>query len=329
MSIKRGCSLYSLQENFYLGKLDLEGCVREAAKAGAEGIELIPEQMCWQEYLAPSDAFADRWKSWMEKYGVKSVVMDVFFDYILFKNRVLTKKEQIAMYENNIQFAVKLGFPIVRAMMSTNLNILEEMWRIGEHYGVQFGIEVHAPATLTSPYFEKLMNRMEQTGTKFGGIIPDMSIFSVRPPKVQMDKQVRAGANPELVDFIVDSYVKKVPYADCVEQIRGMGAKEIDFATCKRAYASISSDPEELRLGKGKIIHIHGKVYEMDENCEETAINYRDSIEILKEIGYEGYIATEYEGQRSFHDAAYGPGGADEIEQVRRHQVMLKRYIGA
>ena len=38
MSIKRGISLYSYQENFYLGKLDLEGMIREAAKTGATGI---------------------------------------------------------------------------------------------------------------------------------------------------------------------------------------------------------------------------------------------------------------------------------------------------
>ena len=32
--IKRSVSLYSYQEEFYLGKLDLEGCIREAAKSG-------------------------------------------------------------------------------------------------------------------------------------------------------------------------------------------------------------------------------------------------------------------------------------------------------
>jgi sugar phosphate isomerase/epimerase len=329
MGIKTGVSLYSYQENFFLGKLDLEGCIAEAAKAGAEGIELIPEQMCWQEYLAPSDAFAEQWKGWMEKYKVKSAVMDVFFDYILFANRVLTKKEQIAMYENNIQFAAKLGFPIVRAMMSTNLNLLEDMWRVAADYGVKFGIEVHAPATLKSPYFQKLMERMDKTGTKNGGIIPDMSIFSVRPPKVQMDKQIRAGADPELVDLIVSEYIKKTPITEVSDMLRSKGAREIDLATLKMAYASISSNPEELRLGKGKIIHVHGKIYEMDENCEETAIDYAGGIRVLKDIGYDGYIATEYEGQRNFHDLAMGDFEVDEAEQVRRSQIMMKKYIGA
>lgn len=329
MSIKTGVSLYSYQENFFLGKLDLEGCVREAAKAGAEGIELIPEQMCWQEYLAPTDAFADNWKNIMAKYNVKSAVIDVFFDYILFENRVLTKKEQIAMYENNIQFAAKLGFPIVRAMMSTNLDLLEDMWKIAEDYGVKFGVEVHAPATIKSPYFQKLMERMDKSGTKSGGIIPDMSIFSLRPPQVQMEKEIRAGANPEIIELIVSEYIKKTSLVEVMDMLKSRGASPADFTALSMAYASISSSPEELRLAKGKIIHIHGKIYEMDENCEETAIDYENGIRVLKDIGYDGYIATEYEGQRNFHDLAMGDFEVDECEQVRRSQVMFKKYIGS
>jgi hypothetical protein len=43
--IKRGISLYSYQEEFFLRKLDLEGCIAEAAKIGAHGIEIVSEQM--------------------------------------------------------------------------------------------------------------------------------------------------------------------------------------------------------------------------------------------------------------------------------------------
>lgn len=79
----------------FLRKLDLEGCVKAAAGAGAKGIELIPEQMCWQEYLSPSDEFANQWKEWMEKYDVEPTAIDVYFDYRLFGNRVLTKKSSL------------------------------------------------------------------------------------------------------------------------------------------------------------------------------------------------------------------------------------------
>ena len=43
--IKRSVSLYSYQDEYYDGKLDLEGCLRETAKTGATGVELLAEQM--------------------------------------------------------------------------------------------------------------------------------------------------------------------------------------------------------------------------------------------------------------------------------------------
>ena len=42
--IKRSVSLYSYQDEYYDGKLDLEGCLRETAKTGATGVELLAEQ---------------------------------------------------------------------------------------------------------------------------------------------------------------------------------------------------------------------------------------------------------------------------------------------
>ena len=38
-------SLFSYQDEYYDGKLDLEGCLRETAKTGATGVELLAEQM--------------------------------------------------------------------------------------------------------------------------------------------------------------------------------------------------------------------------------------------------------------------------------------------
>ena len=61
--MKTSVSLYSYQLSYYIGKLDLEGCIREAAKAGSQGIELIAEQMPvggsyprveWKSRMCPS-----------------------------------------------------------------------------------------------------------------------------------------------------------------------------------------------------------------------------------------------------------------------------------
>ena len=45
---------------------------------------------------------------------------------------------------------------------------------------------------------------------------------------------------------------------------------------------------------------------------------------ILRENGFDGYINSEFEGQRDQQDMGE-EGLVDEVEQVRRHHEMLKR----
>jgi mRNA-degrading endonuclease HigB of HigAB toxin-antitoxin module len=91
--------------------------------------------------------------------------------------------------------------------------------------------------------------------------------------------------------------------------------------------------PEDIKDIVPYIVSIHGKFYHMTEvagmpgQYEDKAIDYATPIKYLKECGFNGYINSEFEGQRYCQDA-----GEDklinEIEQVRRHHEMLSRLIG-
>jgi hypothetical protein len=61
---------------------------------------------------------------------------------------------------------------------------------------------------------------------------------------------------------------------------------------------------------------------------QDIAIDYETPIKALLEAGYAGYINSEYEGQRFFQDGTRADL-MSEIDQVRRHQEMLRRLIGA
>ncbi len=326
MAIKRAVSLYSYQENFYLGKLDLEGCIAEAAKTGAEGIELIPEQNCADEYLDPSPAFIDRWNGWMETYHTKPVCCDIFYDYKLYWNRILTEKEQIKQYEQDIRFAKKLGFPLVRAMIITPLRIVEQMIPIAEDYDVKFAVEVHSPYSLKGDYVQGLFELADRKNTKHLGIVPDTGIYVRSQSQVIVDKFIRGGAHREIADFLCHSYEEGAPQTEVFEKLRAMNPNELDLALYKRVYFAINDDPNYLLENTDKIFHIHGKCWKMTEDYTEPAVDYPAFMDVIKRSGYDGYIATEYEGQRYFHDMGCEEN-ADEIEEVRRHQEMLRRYL--
>ena len=77
--IKRGVSLYSYQEEYFLRKMNLEDCIKAVSDMGATGIEIIPEQMI-NEYPNLSDEFLEKWFGWMKKYNVEPTCADGFLE---------------------------------------------------------------------------------------------------------------------------------------------------------------------------------------------------------------------------------------------------------
>ena len=55
----------------------------------------------------------------------------------------------------------------------------------------------------------------------------------------------------------------------------------------------------------------------------EPSIPYADIIKLLIDEEYDGYLCSEYEGNRFIPDDEEVQG----VEQVRRHQVMMKKYL--
>jgi hypothetical protein len=93
------------------------------------------------------------------------------------------------------------------------------------------------------------------------------------------------------------------------------------------------TDPKKLKDVMPYIFSIHGKFYNMSEipgnpgHYQDISIDYEDPLKVLKECEYDGYIDSEYEGQRNFQDLPKEQL-SNEVNQVRMHQEMLKRLIG-
>ena len=108
---------------------------------------------------------------------------------------------------------------------------------------------------------------------------------------------------------------------------------DIDFEVMGQALLLSRTKAEDLKAILPQIVSIHGKFYNMSEipgkpgTYQDIAIDYEGPIKFLKENGYEGYINSEYEGQRRFQDRGV-EDLISEVDQVRKHQEMLKRLIG-
>jgi hypothetical protein len=108
---------------------------------------------------------------------------------------------------------------------------------------------------------------------------------------------------------------------------------DIDFEVMGQALLLSRTKAEDLRNLMPYIVSIHGKFYNMSEipgkpgSYQDISMDYEGPIQFLKETGYEGYINSEYEGQRRFQDRGI-EDLISEVDQVRKHQEMLKRLLG-
>lgn len=334
MSIKRGVSLYSYQQAYYTGKLDLEGCVRTAVETtGAKGIELIYEQMPLDRYpdaIYPNitDNGVARWKEIMEKYGAVPTCMDSFIDSMIYKGRISYVQEQVQMMEQDLALAAKLGFPCIRVLALVAPEVIEQSLPAAEFYGVAMGLEIHPPHAVNSRWMLNVAELARKHNTNKIGLIPDFGIFMKGLNGAQLYAAKKMGEKQEILDYVEEAARNGEPFPKIGAKAKEMGAGNLLLGAINNAaMMNRYSDPALLKDIIDVTLHIHGKFNRMDENCEETAINYKKPIEVLKSLNWDGYICSEFEGQRAYHSQNC-PYEEDEIEQVRRHHVMLKKYIG-
>lgn len=346
--IKRSVSLYSYQDEYYNKQLDLEGCLRETAKTGATGVELLAEQMI-RRFPLPIETqeFRDQWFDWMKKYNLTPVCYDAFLENHIYDNRMLSLGEQVNMMKRDIRLASLLGFTVLRTLVSTPLDVIEGSLSYAEEMGVKIGLEVHAPFSLNSGWADGYMEMIRRTGTKQFGFIPDMGIFCRNIPDVVREKARRKGALEECIKIVDDCYAQRIEKGfvkikydlnlgkanmeyrmangmqEMMDAVKAAGGGPADMEYAGSSFTYSWSSPKDLIDNIDYIFHTHAKCYHTHEDYVETAVAIPEVVEAYKKAGYKGYLSTEYEGGEHVRDAME----VDSIEQVRRHQEALRRAI--
>lgn len=350
MAIRRGVSLYSYQQAQFFKQMTWKDMIVEVHDAlKADGIEIIDEAII-RDYPFPSEQFIFDWNNFMARYDMKAITMDVYLDVHQFRDHIMNYKEAAERLKNDIKLAARLGFKNVRALCLVPIEVIEMALDTAEKYDVRIGKEIHAPlpikpgskkqptkgmaAALDFRMAEQIMELADRTGSKHVGLVPDFGIFQHSPSQVSIDYCKRHAKIKESIDFILENS-RNYNYDEMISVLdEKYPGHNLDMMTIERMslYES-SAKPEDIIDIIPYIISIHGKFYNMTEipgkpgSYEDKSIDYETPIKYLKEHGFDGYINSEYEGQRDQQDCGI-EFLADEVEQVRRHHEMLRRLIG-
>ncbi len=327
-SIKRGVSLYSYQQEVFKGELDLEGQIKAVHDLDADGIEILTEQIV-PNYPEPSDYFVEKFKDLMEKYKMRAVCYDASGSSRVFsRDKAPDLAAATAKLMGDIRLARRLGFDRIRCQ--SPFASMVECLPFAEENGVILATEIHSPARISHGVVDQrvaeICEYVDKTGTKFLGLIPDTGIFIPKPIRLVYERHLRRGATPELIRYSIDAYMSgQSDREQNYEDVKRLGGNEIDLYYAREVFDYVNNDPADLTALAPYTVNVHGKLYEMTEDMEEYCIPMKACIDALKAGNYDGYICSEYEGQRHYHDLR--DFDVDSVEQVRRHHIMLKKYI--
>ncbi len=322
--ISRGVTFYSYQTAYYTGQMSLEDCIAEAASIGAYGLEVIADAMI-PNYPDPPESWVEQWHAWMKRYHTIPVQYCQSQDTTLRPNRPLTTAEGAERLSRDIRCANRMGFTNMRLLGATPLDVVERCLPAAEKYNVSLNFEIHSTNPINGPLVEIWMRLFEKTKSKHIGINPDFSLFENRPNRVMRDQLIRNGMlRADIARYIDQACAERVPRQKAADEVARLGGNSYAEQYLTRRYGT-GQDPRLLLPLKQYCHNMHGKIYEMTEDYHETALPYEEVIPFLVQNGFEFCITTEYEGQRFIMDAEQ----EDEVEQVRRHQVLMKRLLGA
>ena len=316
--IRYGVTLYSYSNEYVNGILSFEEILRTVKAQGYTGIELVASQMV-PGYPYPSDEWLAQLKALLEEIGLEPVCWSAYIDMGIRSDRDLTEDEIIQFTVNDLICAKKAGFPMVRTQHAISPKIFRKMIPFCKQLDMTLTIEMHHPHPPEVPVWTELIEIMRGEGKGVLGFVPDMSIFQNHPHEPGIQEALNEGCRKEVLDAMLEKHATQRPREEIlagdlskIEQFYGAQLiEDYDGAT----------QVEQLRELMDCVFYMHGKFYYINDNLEEIAIPYQEILTMVKDSGYEGYIACEYEGHHFDTQIS-------AVDQLDRYVAMCDHILG-
>lgn len=313
--IKIGVSIYSFTYFYDLKLMDLEALLRTAHEMGYEGVEIVAAQMA-PEYPNISDEWLAQFRALLGKYDLKLVCWSAYIDMGLRKDRDMTDEEIREHTRRDLIYGKKAGAQLVRTQHAIGPENFRAMLPFCKQLDIKLCIEMHAPHHPDVPVWQEYLKICAEPESEgYLGVVPDFSIFQYAPHKQMIDIYLQHGFRKDKLEQVIELNKQRLTaqeilatddYTDYERQVI------VDIVEHYQSPARL----EDLKRLIPYAPYIHGKFHYLDENCHNPCIPYETIIPMVKELGFKGYIASEYEG---WDEAA--------MEQLRRYVTLLNRLL--
>ncbi|MDR1177005.1 MAG: sugar phosphate isomerase/epimerase [Treponema sp.] len=335
--MKFAVNTWTFSMAFEDGRLGLEDCFKamKTWSGNIDGIEILAnrrdtyKQAGW--VMTKSDT--EEFKELVAQYNVipvcyDSVVLgskDGTFSHEFKRWRNPSKDDynrQMAWLKDEIDFCASLGFRFMRAPNLTGFyeEVFSDTFKYAEEKNVGLCMEIHAPLHITGDdIVSGWLELVDKSGGSLHGVIPDFAIFTKELPAPLIRKVLRDGVKEEAVKEICDTFKS----GGDIEKTIAVSSEDATLGPLVAQVRQISPiKPGDLKIVGNYIRHVHAKFYEVDENYIEHGIDFAGALGVLKDIGYNAYVSSEYEGFL-WEDK----NKLDELEQTRRVHAMMQEML--
>lgn len=313
--IKIGVSIYSFTYFYDLKLMNLEELLKTAHDMGYEGIEIVVAQMA-PEYPNISDEWIAHFRELLDKYQLHLVSWSAYIDMGLHPGRDLTDEEICEHTRRDLILAKKAGADLVRTQHAIKPKNFRAMLPFCKQLDMKLCIEMHAPHHPDVPVWKEYLAIMAEPESEgYLGVVPDFSIFQYAPHKQMIENYLNNGFRKDKLDAVVELNKQRLSAEEIIATDDFTEYEQKVIYDIVEHYQS-PAKLEDLKKLIPYAPYIHGKFHYLDENCHNPCIPYEEIIPMVKELGFKGYIASEYEG---WDEAA--------MEQLKRYVILLNRLL--
>lgn len=315
--IELGVSLYSFSTEYIEEKLDLEQLLEKAHNMGYKGVEIVAAQMV-PDYPYPSNEWLDYFAGLLAKYELKPVCWSAYIDMGIRSDRDMTEQEIIQFTINDMLYAKRTGFPMVRTQHAISPAIYRKLIPFARELGVMLVIEMHWPHHPDVDVWKEFLSIMKTEGKGITGVVPDFSIFQRMPHKLYLDQAISFGCREDKLREIVALHEQG---AD-ISVVKQGDYSGIEKHIAEEMFGKFNA-PARLEQWKDMIEcvpYIHGKFYYLDNDDYDVCIPFEKLLPLIRDLGFKGYIASEYEGHH-FDDTV------DSEVQLKHFVALCRKYL--
>lgn len=325
--LRLGTTLFSFTNEYHSRKWNVEQLIDKTAELDlGPGLEILGFSHI-REYPNVSSEFVDMFHKAIERTKLEPSCLSMNCDVMIHRTRPMTLDESYDYHKAQIETAARLGIPVAKTQVMVGPELLERLVPLAERLNVKVGVEIHTPEAADSPNVLAFREMYEKVGSPYLGFVPDFGSCVTTVPQCFIQHFREIGIQEKFIDIALAAWAYEGSFPERIgryqQQERAAGAKDSDIGAMFMIFGMLGrQEPKKWLEIMPQVIHVHAKFYD----ANEPSIPFDELLPLFRDNGYNGYLASEWEGH-AFVDDDATPQLVALHERMRR--IMAQRPAAA